>query len=287
MKESIRITDINPAPSASADGTSILTLPGGRIHGVEIVGTVAAAKMAAGFRDIRLLIGGNQQRVSTLTQLSDAYSLYGPDFSVQNNVNSGPFRLLYMFTENFRKQYTAAERFALDNPTDANGVPLRDAQIEIDFLNTAAAKTLAFRAIVEPLNEVTDKQVHNALVKHFRKPYPITSDALFLNDLPRKDSYQLIELYDPTGDEGIINEVKVKIDGKYRFHRTKAEQDQDLTRWGMEPREGVFSIVPDMFDNTADAWNMQNVKEFIIEITCSVACTGNVNVISHRFGLPE
>lgn len=287
MKEQIQLIDINPQPAANAAGTTVLTLPGGRIHGIEVIGTVAAAKMAAGFRDARFMVGGNQQRVSTLTQLSDALSLYGAEYAVQGDLNGGPFRLLYPFTENWRKQYLAAERFAFDNPTDAAGVPLRSAQLEIDFLNTAAAKTLAFRAIVEPLNSVTDKTLHNAFTKHFRKPYGIQSDTLHILDLPKKDIYQLIELYDPTGNEGSISRVKVKINGRYVFDRTKAEQDQDLKRWGMKPRDDVFSIVPDITDNTQDGWNMQGVEEFILEVTTDVASTGNVNVISHRFGLPE
>lgn len=287
MKEQVRFVDLNPAPQTSAAGTSVLTLPGGRIHGIEIYGRGALEKMADSFGDIRLLIGGNQQRVSTLAQLSDALSLYGDNYRVQNNLKGATWGLLYPFSEPWRDEYLAKERFALDNPTDNNGVPLKDVQLEIDYKDTANAKTLSFRAIVEPLAEVTDKQAHNALVKHFRKPYAINADQVFINDLPRKDIYQLIELYDPSGGEYPISEVKVKVDGKYRFWRTKAEQDRDLARWGMKGREGVFSIVPDLTDSTADGWDLRNVREFIIEVYASGACTGNVNVITHRFGLPE
>jgi hypothetical protein len=285
MKEQIRFVDVNPQPQTSAAGVSVLTLPGGRIHGIEIYGQGALEKMAESFGDLRLLIGGNQQRVATLTQISDALSLYGAQFAVQNNLKGKQWRLFLPFSEPWRDEYLAKERFALDNPTDGNGVPLRDMQIEIDYKDTANAKSLAFRALVEPLNEVTDKTVHNALTKYFRKPYGITSDEIHILDLPRRGVYQLIELYDPTG--AAISEVKVKIDGKYRFHRTKTEQDQDLKRWGMSPREGVFSIVPDITDSTADGWNMQNVREFIIEVTCDGAATGNITCIYHVFGLPE
>ncbi len=287
MKEQIRFIDLNPAPQTGAAGTSVLTMPGGRIHGVEIYGTGAAEKMAESFGDLRLMIGGNQNRVGTLTQISDALSLYGAQYRVQNNLKGKQWSLLIPFSEPWRDEYLAKERFALDNPTDSNGVPLKDMQLEIDYKDTANAKSLSFRALVEPLTEVTDKQAHNALTKWFRKPYGINADSLFINDLPRKDFYQLIDLYDPSGAEGSITEVKVKIDGKYRFHRTKTEQDRDLFRWGMTPREGVFSIVPDITDSTIDAWDMRNVREFLIEITTSAACTGNVNVITHRFGLPE
>lgn len=289
MKEQVQFLDINPAPQANAAGTTILTLPTGRIHGVEIIGTVAGAKAAAGFKDMRFMVGGSQQRLSTMAQLSDALSLYGEEFTMKNNVNGGPFYLLYPFSENYRKQYRASERFAYDNLSDNAGNPIRDSQLEIDFLDSAAAKTLKFRAIVEPFAEVTDPQTHNAFVKHFRKSYGITSDTLNINDLARKDVYQLIELYDPTGGEGSIQTVKVKINGKYRFFRTKAEQDIDLERWGMHPRDGVFSIVPDLMDNTEDGWDMSKgaVKTFELEITTDVACSGNVTVITHRFGTPE
>jgi hypothetical protein len=289
MKEQIQLVDINPAPSANVAGTTVLTLPVGRIHGVEIIGTVAGAKAAAGFKDIRFMLGGNQQRLSTIAQLSDALSVYGAEYDIENDKNGGPFALLYPFSENWRKQYRAAERFAFDNLADQNGNPIKDAQIEIDFLETAAAKTLKFRAIVEPFAEVTDPQTHNAFVKHFRKSYPIAGDVLYINDMPRKDAYQLIEFYDPTGGEGIVNEVRIKINGKQRFHRTKDEQDRDLRRWGMFPRDGVFTVVPDLLDNTEDAWDMSKgqVKTFEIQINTDVASTGNVSVITHRYGLPE
>jgi hypothetical protein len=285
VKESILLKDINPFPQANTPGTTILTLPVGRIHGIEIIGSVAAAKAAAGFGDTRFMVGGNQQRLSTFDELSEVFNLYGAEFAMLNNVNGGPFRAFYPFTENWRKQYTAAERFAFDNPGDDKGNALRDAQLEIDFKNTAAAKTLRFLAHVEPLNEVTDQQAHNAFVKWFRKSYPVAADELVIRDLPKKDVYQRIDLYDPS--DAAIETVKIKINGKYRFERDKADLDEDLSRWGMNPVEGVFSIVPDFMDNTSDGWDARQFKDFEIEVYLDAESDGAVKCITHRFGTPE
>jgi hypothetical protein len=292
MKDRIYLKDLNPAPAANSDAPSVLRLqPNKRYNEIEIKASVAAAKIAAGFGDIRFLLGlvGQEkvQRVKTFGELDDYNALIDPETrGVQNDIDGGPAFAIFEFGQFWRKQYVAAERMSLDLPNGWTG------KLEIDVVDSAAAKSLAFRGLVEdlPMIPAQNRNLINGvpvIEKWYRSGRNMNDTEITVLDLTRKDVLTLLDLYNPAGTS--ISYVEITKDGKLIFQNTKQENDVQLIRHGLRPDDRRFTIVPGATDNPVDDWNLNGSEQFEVKIqTAGQPDAGaTVKMISHRVGLPD
>jgi hypothetical protein len=295
MKDRIQLNDVNPQPAADSDASSILRLPSNkRINDFEIIATVAGALVGDGFGDIKFLFGPmneeKQQRIKSFAELDDYNGLIDPETrGMQNKAIPGADTYsIFELAQYWRKQYVAAEKLALDI------LPGMSGKIEVGVLDTAAAKSLAFRGLVEDLGLIppSGRNLVNGLPvleKWYRSGRNMNVDSLEVLDItPLKDVVTLLDLYNPTEDAP-IDYVQVTKDGKLIFNRTAAENKVDLIRHGLHPDDRRFTIVPGVTDNPVDDWNLNGAEELKVLIhTAAVPAAGSsVKIITHKVGLPD
>jgi hypothetical protein len=299
MKDQIELKDITGKPVAGNAGTLVLTLPTNKRHNhVEIAALIAAARVtdAAQVGDVRFLYGiageAKIQRVATFEEINDYAILIDPRrFAIKNNDDvGGTSQTHFAFSQWDRKQYGAAERLALDV------LPGRDAQIEIDYKDTAVAKTFTFLGYTEELRSIPDTARNlvtqrGILVPMLEKWYRTGKNAndttVDIDDLPRKDVWSFLDLYNPAGAK--IAAVEITKDSRLIFKRTKAQQDIDLIRQDLYPDDRRFTIFPGMTDNPLDDWNMNGSEELRIKVTLDQAPDANatIKVIRRALGTPD
>jgi hypothetical protein len=315
MRKFIEITDVTGQAGASAAGTAIFTLPKGyRYHRLLIsLVSVTSQAIAVGYPvascDIRFKYNGNIQRIGNHVEINAANALNNPPsatlgtaaatpYSLFNDTNPGPAILQYPFTEDWRKQYRAAESFAFDHlPGDA------PATLEVDYGSVSTAPVVLLRAEVEDMRDVIDMaqagltQLNRVdigggrslptLVKHYRTTRVVSGTTYDLTDLERKDRVSLIRLYDPTG--AYISAVEIQKDSETIFKRTAIENASELRWMGMNPTaisagSTIFDIVPDASDAPRDAWDFRNARSLLLRTTHSASASGTMKIIQHRFG---
>ena len=294
-KSFVKLTAISNPPVAGQTPEITLQLPENRrIHVVEFEGKSGAAQqMAAGFSDILLRLGGNDQRTHDVTQLSTLNGAYGAAFSVDNDVNGGKFNLPMFFSQPWRKQYAAEERFALDIQTGVN------AQIVVKQLAAATAPTAEFWAVVEDLDTIPadrdaqgnflfrnlDKQGRPVFLRCFRRsiPFAVNVEDHVGHDAPER--YERLVFFDPSGG-GTIDALRITKNGKEVYNLTKARNDVLMKRYGLTAVAGRLDVVADITDNPLDAWIWSRTDQVKFEFTFGAGAAGNVVILTERTGSP-
>lgn len=307
----IQINDISGAPTANQAGQTTLQIKPGnglRIHAIEAVCSVTGAKVATGFGDVLLNIGGKTQRTHSVTELDEIAQHYGARLGIQNDVDGGPAYVPMRFSQWDRDQYLAKKSFALDIPP---GYGDNDVQAVLNYLSLATAPTVNFRAVVQDLAEVPQEQWNilrdgngkpvtdgnglliPTLLKVIRKPRAVAGTVEYFNDITLRDVLQGLYLYDPAvagaAPNTQISEVEITIDGKIWFKRTRQENEIELDRFGCIPQPGIFAVIPDITDDVKDSWILAGRRECNIKVSFRDAVTAGstMKVLIERLGIPE
>lgn len=278
MKKRIEVLDITGTPAAGNAGNALIDLPTGvRIHDLKLVLVSGAAQqIAAGFNEIKVLRNGKPQRVHTLAQLDALNALRGQRFAIKNDVIGGPAVVPIYFSEWDRKQYAASEVQSWDIGENES------LQIEVGVLAAATAPNIKCIAVIEDDVQLSARPI----TKWFRNQHAMGgSDTFEITKLARKDRYQLISFYDPTG--ATIDKLTISRDGVEIFKRTKVQNDAELIEHDLVPVAGRFDVVCDISDSPADLWDMNGVKKLEVLGELSGGGTGQIVVISQREGAPE
>ena len=307
----IYLKDVSGAPVANQSGDTTLQIKPGnglRIYTVEAVCAVTGVKVASGFSEFALHIGGKVQRTHTVTELDEIAQHYGQRLGVTNDVDGGPCFVPMRFAQWDREQYAAKKSFALDIPP---GYGDNDVQLLLKFLSLATPGTVSFRALVQDLDEIPmqdwnvlrdakDQPITDGnglyiptLVKVIRKPRGVAGNSEEFNDITLRDVLQGLYLYDPAvagaAPNTKISKVTITIDGKVWFERTRAENEVELDRFGITPVPGIFAVIPDITDDVRDAWILAGRRSCDIHIDFEAAVTAGsvMKVLIERLGTPE
>ena len=308
----IYLKDISTTPTANQSGDTTLQIKPGknglRVYEIEAVCSVTGARVASGFSEFSLQIGGKTQRTHTVTELDEIAQHYGARLGILNDVDGGPAFVPMRFAQWDREQYGAKKAFALDIPP---GYGDNDVQLLLKFLSLATAGTVSFRAVVQDLNEinpgnwnvlrdnkgqpVTDGNglMIPTLVKVIRKPRAVSGNAEEYNDITLRDVLQGLYLYDPAVSGSPANtkisKVTITVDGKVIFERTRLENAIELDRFGLFEVPGIFPVIPDITDDVADSLILagRNSCDIHIDFEQAVAAGSVMKVLIERLGTPE
>lgn len=312
MIRRIQLKDISSAPSANQRGYTTLQIKPGnaglRILSIEAVCSVSGAVVATGIGDLLFQIGGKTQRTHTVTELDEIAQHYGSRLGILNDVVGGPCYVPLRFAQWDREQYAAKKSFAFDIPP---GYGDNDVQLLVEFLSLATAPTIAFRALVQDLNEIDPRSWNvlrdnngnpikdgnglmiPTLVKVIRKPRAVAGNSEEYNDITLRDVLQGLYLYDPALNGAApntqISAVEITVDGKIIFKRTRQENEIEMDRFGLIPVPGIFAVIPDITDDVSDSWILAGRRECNIHIDFAAAVTAGsvMKVLIERLGTPE
>lgn len=296
----VPLKGLNGFPAALTAGLGVLTVDGGvRIHEIAMLGNAGAAQAhAAGFGDINFYVGDNLQRVMTITEWEAGDKIFGASHgAIYDSGAVGAFQKSLYFSEPYRKTYAAQERYALDLERNEK------CRIEVNVLAAATTGSVSFMALVEDLDDVrasgrtinrTPDNGYPIFEKYFRKSsIGVSGTSAQINDLLKKDRYSFLDFYDPAVGAAAANtnisQVKITKGTEVIWDASKKSADAILTRQGMTPVSGRYTIVPELNDNPMNVWNFTNEKKVEIELTFAAGVTAgsSVKLITRRYGPPE
>ena len=286
MPQNLELTNLNPAPVALQAAPTTLTLPNGkRIHDLLLLlKSGAGQRIADGFGDIVLFIGGNPNITLSAEELDSLNQLYDANHGAINDDPGLEGALPLLFSQWYRKTVPAAEAFALDIPL---GLPVT---LDINTKAAVVAPTIKVRGTVDSLDRIPENERNLSgglptLCKVFRRNLATGSDVVYAEDILKKERYQLMRFFNPTGTT--IDKVEIIKDGEIIHQLTKVENDALLTRHGMNPQDDVYDFVPDFSDKVSDWLNLNGSRELKVKFTLAASTTNPIKMITVRWGTPE
>ena len=281
MKQPLQLIKISGQAGASAAGTVIAELPlGFRYYAITQNMTVPTATSVTGVNfpgDTILRVNGQAQRSINPAELDGINILNNPPSATIGTAGATPFSTIAPITTLLLlEQYLAEpwapipstrERYALDL------LPGDSGSLEVPFASIAAAPTVTFCALVEPISEVVGsgrplnrfgaqydrnttvddilaQKVNNGkptLVKHLKGSDTPNSSTFNMQKIHttfgNNDVLQHLRLMDPTGGQTIDQAVLTltrNAQTRELFNRTRYQNIKDLRTAQMNPTVATF-----------------------------------------------
>jgi hypothetical protein len=265
-----------PGPNnVGAAKTAYLDCPMGyRYHALflHILGDTAASNGATNLptvwvNDIRVKLGGKQQRLHTAAELNKLNTLKGANFAAGTLGSSGASYgqvLPVYLAEPWRKDIAQAEF-----PAWVTG-PGRQLQVEIDCgtpTGTSPAPAIVVYALVDKGGDINN----NPIVKVYRSDYP-TGTAIDIVTLDKRDLYQSINVV--KGTSATFTKAVLKADG-VAISEAQTGAAQAAIMKQLDNNSGQFDaeLILDGFDPLQDGFPAAGVKDFQLRVEQSAAGT--------------